>query len=362
MLAVLGFFVRRLAISIAILLALTLATFAMFEKIPNEPAGFLVDLKHATPAQVRQARHKLGADKPLPERYWLYVKRVAHGDFGKSWATVGFTSNGDELGVPVRTELWQALGVTASVVIGGVALVLLLSFPLGIVSAARPGSAVDRTAVGVSLVGLSTHPLVIALLLQLFLGDRWRLLPGRGYCNLHGTHAIPYGSAGIVNTQTCGGARDWASHLLLPWVTFALFFIALYSRVIRSRMMDVLGEPYIRTARAKGAAEWRVVRKHALPNALLPIVTMTAMDIGTALGVAAYVETVFHLPGLGARIVTSIASGLFDVPVVIGIVFFTAVIILTLNLVVDLLYAVLDPRVAAGRVTMGPAARSGRVA
>src|SRR5437763_1777860 len=251
MLAVLGFFLRRLAISIAILLVLTLATFAMFEKIPNEPAGFLVDLKHATPAQVRQARHKLGADKPLP---------------------------------------------------------------------------------------------------------------GRGYCNLHGTPQIAYGTPGTVTTQTCGGVRDWALHLLLPWVTFALFFIALYSRVIRSRMMDVLGEPFIRTARAKGAPEWRVVRKHALPNALLPIVTMTAMDIGTALGVAAYVETVFHLPGLGARIVTSIASGLFDVPVVIGIVFFTAVIILALNLVVDLLYAVLDPRVASGRAALGPAARSGRVA
>ena len=186
MLAVLGFFVRRLAISIAILLALTLATFVMFEKIPNEPAAFLVDLKHATPAEVEHARHQLGADKPLPERYWLYLKRVAHGDFGKSWATVAFTSNGDQLGVPVRTELWQAFGVTASVVLGGVALVLLLSFPLGIVSAARPGSVLDRSAVGLSLIGLSTHPLVIALLLQLFLGDRWRLVPARGYCNLHG--------------------------------------------------------------------------------------------------------------------------------------------------------------------------------
>jgi peptide/nickel transport system permease protein len=359
MVRLLAFLVRRLTISLAIVLLLTLATFAMFEEIPNEPAAFLVDPQHATQAQIRQARHQLGVDKPMPVRYLHYVERLAHGDFGNSWQTIAFTANGDELGIPVRTELWQALGVTASVVVGGVALVLLLSFPLGVVSAARPRSLLDRSAVGVSLVGLSTHPLVVALLLQLFLGDRWKLLPGRGYCNLHGPPLPAYGQP---VGATCGGLRDWASHLLLPWLTFALFFIALYSRVIRSRMMDILGEPFVRTARAKGASEWRVVRRHALPNALLPIVTMTAMDIGTGLGVAAYVETVYHLPGLGARIVTAIATGHFDVPVVIGIVFFTAVIILALNLLVDVLYAVLDPRVDAERVSLGPAARSGRVA
>ena len=359
MIPLLGFVFRRLLISIGILLLLTLATFWMFEKIPNEPAAFLVDPQHSTQAQIKEARHQLGVDKPMPVQFAKYVDRVAHGDFGNSWQTIYFNPNGNLTGIPVRTELLRALAVTASVVLGGVALVLLISFPLGVFSAARPRSTFDRSAVGVSLIGLSTHPLVVALLLQLFLGDRWNVLPARGYCNLRGTPSSAYGMA---YGQTCGGLRDWASHLLLPWLTFALFFIALYSRVIRSRMIDIMGEPFIRTARAKGAPEWRVVRKHALPNALLPIVTMTAMDIGTALGVAAYVETVYHLPGLGARIVTAIATGRFDVPVVIGIVFFTAVIILTLNLLVDLLYAILDPRVSVRDVSLGPAARSGRVA
>jgi peptide/nickel transport system permease protein len=338
---ILAFAIRRIGVSLLILVLLVLATFVMFERIPNEPAGFLVDPQHSTQAQIAEARHQLGVDRPLPERFFEYVKRLAHGDFGKSWATIGFTGSGEEFGTPVRDELLRALGTTASVVLGGMALVLLLSFPLGLVSASRPRSGVDRTSVGISLIGISTHPLVLALLLQLYVGNRWNWLPDQGYCNLVGGERLTYDG----NTATtCGGPRDWAVHLILPWITFALFFIALYSRIIRVRMLAVLGEPYIRTARAKGASESRVVLRHALPNAIAPIATMTAMDIGTALGVAAYVETVYHLPGLGARMVSALALGYFDVPVLIGIVFITAVIILALNLIVDLVYAYVDPR------------------
>jgi|tagenome__1003787_1003787.scaffolds.fasta_scaffold20971159_3 peptide/nickel transport system permease protein len=349
------FAARRLGASMLILVALTFVTFAMFERIPNEPAFLLVDPKIATRAQIAKARHDLGVDRPFFTRYAEYVGRLAHGDFGRSWATIGYTGGQLQPGIPIRDELFQALGVTASVVLGGLALVLLLSLPLGIVSAARPRSAVDRGSVAVSLIGISTHPLVIALLLQLFVANRWGWLPGSGYCNLHGPDV--YVTSGISSVK-CGGPKDWASHLVLPWITFALFFIALYSRIIRVRMLAVLGEPYIRTARAKGASNWRVVRRHVMPNALAPIMTMTAMDIGTALGVAAYVEVVFHLPGLGARMVSALALGIFDVPVVIGIVFFTAVIILALNLVVDLVQGVIDPRAFEAR---RESARSGRV-
>ena len=345
--------IRRIGVSRLILVLLVLATFVMFDRIPNEPAGFLVDPQRSTQAEIAAARHQLGVDRPLPERFFEYVKRIAHGDFGRSWQTIGYTGTGEEFGTPVRDELLRALGTTASVVLGGMALVLLFSFPLGLVSAARPRSGIDRASVGVSLIGISTHPLVLALLLQLFVGNRWGWLPAQGYCNLVGGDRLIYD--GNVAT-TCGGPREWVSHLILPWITFALFFIALYSRIIRVRMLAVLGEPFIRTARAKGASETRVVWRHALPNAIGPIATMTAMDIGTALGVAAYVETVYHLPGLGARMVSALSLGYFDVPVLIGIVFITAVIILVLNLVMDLLHATIDPRASAALVD-----RSGRV-
>jgi peptide/nickel transport system permease protein len=146
--------------------------------------------------------------------------------------------------------------------------------------------------------------------------------------------------------KPCGGLVDWASHLVLPWITFALFFVALYIRVVRVRMIEVLSEPYIRTARAKGASSFRVVRRHAMPNSMLAIVTMIGMDIGTALGVCIYIEEVFNLPGLGHRMVDSTALGVLDMPLMVGVIFVSAVTILALNLLIDLSYSIIDPRIS----------------
>ncbi len=153
----------------------------------------------------------------------------------------------------------------------------------------------------------------------------------------------------------CGGPGAWASHLALPWVTFALFFVPLYLRMIRRRMLDVLGEPYVRTARAKGASEARVLYRHALRNAISPIVTMAGMDMGMAIGIALYVETVFGLPGLGRTTIAAL-SGLrgYDLPVIVAVVLVTAVAIVLLNLLVDLSLYAIDPTIPVrGRKPVG---------
>ena len=351
--AVLLFVARRLAISAVLLVALTFITFVVFFKIPSEPAQFLVDTKTATPAQIKAARHALGADRPVHVQFAKYVWRLAHGDFGRSWRTYVLTPEGVLPGQPVSRILLEAAGVTGSLVLGGAVVLLLLAIPLGVFSASRPRSLFDRTIVAVSLIGISTHPLVLALLLQLFAGNRWHLVPPSGYCPLHG-RSVVFGPE-----QSCGGPVDWATHLILPWITFALFFVALYIRVVRVRMIEVLSEPYIRTARAKGASGLRVVRRHALPNSMLAIVTMIGMDIGTALGVCIYIESVYGLPGLGHRIVDSTALGILDLPLMVGVIFFSAVTILVLNLLIDLTYSLIDPRISrvASRLADAPVRR-----
>jgi peptide/nickel transport system permease protein len=339
--AVLLFLARRLAIAACLLFLLMLVTFVIFFKIPSQPATFLVDPKIATPAQIKAARHVFGADRPVHVQFAKYVWRLAHGDFGRSWRSTYYYAGNVVPGVPVSHILRDAAGVTASLVLGGAALLLLVSIPLGAWSASRPRSLLDRTVAAGSLVGISTHPLVVALLLQLFVGFRWHVAPASNYCPLHG-HAAASFTPGV---KPCGGLVDWASHLVLPWITFALFFVALYIRVVRVRMIDVLSEPYIRTARAKGASSFRVVRRHALPNSMLAIVTMIGMDIGTALGVCIYIEEVFNLPGLGHTMVDSTALGILDMPLMVGVIFVSAVAILALNLLIDLTYSLVDPRI-----------------
>ena len=348
------FLVRRLIASVVLLLLLTLITFFVFWKIPSQPAAFLIDLRYATPAQIQQARHVLGADRPVWVQYGKFVWRAAHGDLGRTWNSQrGGFSVREPNGKPVSREVLHAAAVTGSVVLGGVVLLLLVAIPLGLLSASRPRSLIDRLAVAIGIAGISTHPLVVGLLLQLFVGGRWHLAPQSGYCDF-----LPTGNSdpNAFDAQAaCSGPIGWASHLVLPWITFALFFVALYSRMVRARMLEVLDEPYVRTARAKGAKERRVILGHALPNTVLPLVTMTAMDIGTAVGIATYIEAVFRLPGLGLQTIRALSGVAADLPLLIGIVVVTGTIIIVLNFLVDIVAVILDPtitRTAGGRASL----------
>jgi peptide/nickel transport system permease protein len=231
----------------------------------------------------------------------------------------------------VNYVVGQAAPVTASLVLGGAVFWMLLALPIGILSALRPRSLLDRGAMVFILVGISAHPVWIGLLFAYFFGFKLGLFPITNYCNF-------FNAVG-----SCGGPVQWAYHLVLPWATFSLLFAALYARMIRANMLDTMNEDYVRTARSKGLPEWMVLRSHVLRNALLPIVTMLGMDIGVALGGAIFTETIFGLPGLGKTAITAVNN--FDLPTVQGIVVFATVCIIAFSLLVDLLYAVVDPRI-----------------
>jgi peptide/nickel transport system permease protein len=234
----------------------------------------------------------------------------------------------------------QAAPVTASVVVGGVILWVFFSLLLGITAALRQRSLYDRTVLVFVLLTISAPPVWFALVLSYVVGFKLGWAPIAGYCE---AFTPPPGAF-------CGGGREWFSHLILPWISFALVFIALYTRMIRSNVIEELQQDYVRTARAKGASGARIVHRHVSRNIVLTLVTMLGMDFGIALGGAAWAEVVFGLPGLGQTIYLSVQTE--NWPVVQGIVIFTSVCVIVVNLVVDLLYAVIDPRV---RLTATPA-------
>ena len=187
---------------------------------------------------------------------------------------------------------------------------LTFSIPAGILSALHPRSILDRFSMTFVLVGISAHPVWIGLLLSYFVGYRFHLTPIAGYCNFF---------PGTVGAQ-CEGPINWAYHLILPWITFMLLYAALYVRLIRANVMETMNEDYVRTARAKGASETRVMVHHVLRNSLLPVVTIFGMDLGIALGGAIFTEGVFNLPGLGHEIIAAYNGA--DLPVITGIVVF----------------------------------------
>jgi peptide/nickel transport system permease protein len=227
----------------------------------------------------------------------------------------------------------EAVPVTAALVVGGAILWMMIAVPIGIISALRPRSLIDRGAMIFILIGISAPVVWIGLLFQYFIGFRLGWTPNAGYCDVFNP---PEGAS-------CGGPADWTYHLILPWLTFAILFAASYARMIRANVMDTLGEDYVRTARAKGAPENLVIRRHVLRNALLPIVTMLGLDIGVALGGAIFTEAIFNLPGLGRLALNSVLN--LDLPTMQGVVVFATLAIILFNVIVDVAYAMIDPRI-----------------
>jgi peptide/nickel transport system permease protein len=205
---------------------------------------------------------------------------------------------------------------------------------VGVYSALKPRSLLDRSAMIFVLIGVSAHPVWIGLIFEYFFGVKWKVTPIANYANFFGAPS----DSGLP-----GGPWQWFYHLILPWCTFAILFAALYVRMIRANVMETLNEDFVRTARAKGAPERRVLVSHVLRNAMLPVVTMLGMDIGVGLGGAIFTETVYQLPGLGRTLVTAVTNN--DFATVQGVVVFATIAILFFNLVVDVLYAWIDPRI-----------------
>jgi peptide/nickel transport system permease protein len=316
------YLVRRLLWAVMLFFAVTIIAYVLFFIIPADPARQFAG-KGATPATVEKARHYLGLDRPIYVQYGRFVERlVVHQDLGHSWYNRQ----------SVNHIIADAAPVTASLVLGGAVFWLLVSIPIAVLSAIRRGSLLDRGATSFVLIGISAHPVWIGLIFAYLFGYRLHLTPITGYADVFNP---PPGQP--------GGPVQWAYHMLLPWATFMILYTALYVRMIRANVIETLNEDYVRTARAKGASEVTVMRRHVLRNVMLPVVTILGMDIGLALGGAIFTETVYSLPGLGRTSVQALAN--YDVPTVLGVIVFATVVIIMFNLVVDILYAAIDPRI-----------------
>jgi peptide/nickel transport system permease protein len=316
------YLIRRVGWAIALFFAATFATFLIFYVVPEDPARVVAG-RSATPAQVAEARHYIGTDRPIVVQYYRFIKRITvDRSLGQSFITRQ----------SVNGTVFAAARKTASIVIGGAILWLIVSIPIGVLSALRPRSLLDRASMGFVLIGVSAHPVWIGLLFSYLFGYKLGWTPITGYCTL-----VHHADSG------CGGPTQWFSHLILPWATFALLFIAIYVRLIRANVIEAMHEDYVRTARAKGASEWRVLRSHVLRNAMLPIVTILGIDVAVTLGGAVFTESVYSIQGLGVTAVSGYTNA--DLPITIGVVVFTTICVIVANLIVDIAYAYIDPRI-----------------
>nr|WP_256262423.1 ABC transporter permease [Pseudomonas gingeri] len=297
---------RRLLLLLPMLLGVSIVIFLVMHFIPGDPAQLAAG-PDATEADIAQIRKNYGLDQPLAAQYIIYVKKIASGDFGESFQT--FT--------PVLESIARTLPATIELTAAGMLLAVLIGIPLGIVAALKPRSFLDSSLTTVAVLGISIPGFFLGLILMLIFSANLGWLP-------------PTGRGGL-------------QHLILPAFTLGLPYVATFSRLARSTMMDVLKEDYIRTAYAKGVPSYKVILKHALSNAAIPLVTVFGMDFGRLLGGAVIVETVFAWPGMGRLLIDAIMAR--DIYVVQGTVIVFAAAVVIINLIVDLVYGILDPRI-----------------
>ncbi|HEV8309544.1 MAG TPA: nickel ABC transporter permease [Methylomirabilota bacterium] len=303
----------RLVAMVPMLIALSMASFALVHVIPGDPALVMLG-GESTPEAVADLREQLGLNQPLPLRYWHWLAQIVRGDLGQS--LYNKTRVAEELAWRLPTTL-ALVGLALAFSIG-------IGIPAGILSAAYRNTWVDHAARLLTLVSLSLPSFWLGLMLIILFSLKLDLLPIVGYQP--------------ITTDFWGGIR----FLILPGAALGTYLAALLTRLTRSSMLEVLGQDYVRTARAKGLRDRVVIVRHALRNALIPIVTVIGINVGILLGGSAVIETVFVLPGVGQLVVRSLYNR--DLPVIQGLILYVAVIYVAVNLVVDLLYTYLDPR------------------
>ncbi|MHB1862209.1 MAG: ABC transporter permease [Gemmatimonadaceae bacterium] len=305
----LRYIVRRLALAVPTLFGVLVVAFLLLNVAPGDPVTAMVG-ERADSATVARLRAELHLDDPLPLRFVRYVDQVAHGQLGRSYVT-------DR---PITADIAERFPKTLELALAAMLLATTCGISLGVLSARYPGGWMDRLALGVAYLGISFPVYWVGLLLILVFAVGLRWLPPSGY----------------------GGLQ----YLILPALALGMRSIAFQARVTRSSMLDALGADFTRTARAKGAREWIVVLRHALRNALIPVITVVGLDFGSYLTGSILTETVFSWPGLGRYVVNAIARR--DLPAIQGSVLFLSAVFVLVNLVTDLAYAKADPRIAYG--------------
>jgi peptide/nickel transport system permease protein len=316
---VIRFLSRRTVSALLTLIAISAIIFFLFYVAPNDPARTIAGVQ-ATNAQVELVRERLGLDLPVLERYFLYMGGLLRGDLGYSFYNQQ----------PVLDSILQRLPETASIALGGLAMALLIGVLVGIGAARRPGSFRDRASTVFVLSGLSVPTFVVGLLLLYVFFFQLTVL---------GLPLFP--AAGYV--EFTEDPFEWARHLILPWITVGFVSAATYARLTRSQLAGVLGEDYIRTARAKGLSDGSVVYKHGMRSALTPVVTQVSLDIAVLMGGLVVTERIFGINGIGSLAIESVNRG--DQPVIIGTMLLASLFVVISSIVVDIAYALLDSRV-----------------
>ncbi|PYE49878.1 ABC transporter permease [Deinococcus yavapaiensis] len=329
-----SFLIRRVLRTLLVVLGITLVVFAFVRAIPGDPATVILG-ERATPESVARLRTQLGLDQPIPVQFGKFVADIARGDLG-----AGIKSQ-----VPVVDDLRTRFPATFELTIGAILFAILVGLPAGIIAALNRNKFLDNAAMTISLVGVSMPVFWLGMLLAYFFAVKLQWLPPSARLSTD-SNIEPITGLFVLDGLLRGQfAVAWEAlrHLILPSVALGTIPMAIIARITRSAMLEVLSQDYIRTAAAKGVSRTRVVVRHALRNAMLPVVTVIGLQIGALLGGAVLTETIFSWPGLGSWLY----QGIFDrdYPVIQGGVIFAALVVSVVNLAVDLSYAFLDPRI-----------------
>ncbi|HEY8809522.1 MAG TPA: ABC transporter permease [Solirubrobacterales bacterium] len=311
------FVVRRLVGMVLVLFAISVIVFLIFNVIPSSDPAQRLAGKEASPTLVASINEEWGFDDPLPQQYLTMMGKIFSGDL--------ISYEGRE---NVNERIVEGIPATFSLCIGAAVIWMFFGILFGYLSAVRAGGGLDRALTIVAVAGISMPVFWLAAIFLNYLTYQLELFPSGEYIGL---------------TED---PIEWANHLILPWVTLAIVYVGLYSRVLRSNMLDAMGEDYVRTARAKGLSGRQVMTRHVLRNSLAPIITLFGLDFGALLGGAILVEAVFDLEGIGAYTYESLIN--FDLPPAIAVVLFGAFFVVLFNTLVDIAYAYLDPRVKLG--------------
>lgn len=322
------YLLRRFLLMIPLLLGITMISFAVIHLAPGEPTGLQAEFN---PKITKEARERLRAyynlDKPLPVQYVLWLKKVMTLDFGRSFSPDGR---------PVTEKILERLPITLLINVSSMILILLVAIPIGIYCATRQGSLGDRTLTVFVFVGYATPTFWLALLLMMLFGVKLGWLPISGIRSL----------VGYEKLSLWGKVLDWTRHLLLPVLVSAFGGLAGLSRYMRSSMLEVIRQDYITAARARGLPEGKVIYRHALKNALLPVITILGLSVPGLIGGSVIFETIFSIPGMGQLFFYSVMAR--DYPVIMGMLVIGSVLTLLGNLLADIAYAWADPRIRVG--------------
>lgn len=318
----------RVAAMVVVLLVVALITYVVFEALPSDPARLACG-RVCTPSEVAQVRAFMGLDHSLAHQYLAFLGGIFGGrTFGAGNGAIhcaapclGYSFQQHKT---VLSLLGQTVPVTLSIAVGAAVLWFVGGVAAGTLSALRRGGALDRTVMAGAIVGVSAPAYLVGLLAILVFGFRLGWLPTADYASI-------------------SDPAQWAYHLILPWFMLAFISAAIYARLTRSQMLDALDQDYVRTARAKGLRERRVVVRHALRNVLIPVITVFGLDLGVLLGGAVITEKVFSMYGLGALLLGAVGTN--DLPVITGVTVVAAIFVVVANFAVDLTYRLLDPRI-----------------